>query len=281
MNFKELLTSARENNFAIGAFNIFNYISARSAITAANKLETPTILQTSVGTAKKFGISEIYEMIDLLRKNSSVPVLLHLDHCTDPDFAKKCIDAGWDSVMIDMSAKPLEENIKITADVKQYAAKKGVCVEGELGIISGVEDELSSSTEVLAEYDNCIRFIRETGIDALAPAVGTAHGMYTKEVNLNYDLIQKLAESTTTPIVIHGGTGLSDYQFQQVIKLGASKINVSTALKYAFVDGVKAYLQENPKEYNPLKLDAAAEKSLQKVVEEHIMRFKPAFNLVK
>ncbi len=281
MSFKELLTSAREKRFAVGAFNIFNYVSAKAAIDAANKLNTPIILQTSVGTVKKFGIDEIYEMVDQLRKRSSVPVLFHLDHCNDPEFAKKCIDAGWDSVMIDMSAKPLEENIRITADVKQYAAKKGVCVEGELGIISGVEDELSVSKEVLAEYDNCMKFIKGSGIDALAPAVGTAHGMYTKEVNLNYDLIKRLAESTTTPIVIHGGTGLSDYQFQQIIKLGASKINVSTALKYAYVDGIKKYLQENPNEYNPLKLDEAAAKSLQKVIEEHILRFKPAFDLEK
>jgi len=279
LTMKELLMWAREEHIAIGAFNIFNYISTKAAIDAANNLNTPILLQTSVGTVKKFGAQALFDMMDLLRRNSSVQIVFHLDHCTDVALAKQCVDIGWDSVMIDLSAKPIEENIFFTKEVKQYANHKGVCVEGELGIIAGVEEDISAKDGVLVEYDNCIRYVTETGIDAFAPAIGTAHGMYEKEVKLNYHLITQLTETNETPIVIHGGTGLSDQQFLDLIQCGASKINVSTALKYAYIDSIRAYVQKENRENNPIKLDNAAEMEVRKVVEEHIARFRPWNNL--
>jgi fructose-bisphosphate aldolase class II len=270
---KELLDQAKLGHYAIGAFNIFDYISAKAAIDAANELCTPILLQTSVGTVKQFGPSELFDMLNILRKKSTVPILFHLDHCTDPGLAKLCIDSGWDSVMIDMSAKSIEENIGITSDIKAYANKSGVCVEGELGIITGVEEEISANHEILASYEDSIRFINATKVDAFAPAIGTAHGLYKREVNLNYDLVKKLGDINLTPVVVHGGTGLSDEQFAKLIACGASKINVSTVLKHAFIDGIKHYLDAHPEEYNPLTLTRAAEASVKKVVEEHIRRF--------
>jgi fructose-bisphosphate aldolase class II len=229
-----------------------------------------------VGTVKKFGADELFAMMDLLRKGARVPVLFHLDHCTDPELAKKCIDTGWDSVMIDMSARPLEENIRITAEIKKYAGNRGIGVEGELGIIKGVEEEIAADEQQLAGYEDSIKFISGTGVDAFAPAIGTAHGLYKKEVNLNYDLVKRLADSTDVPIVVHGGTGLKTEQFHALIRGGASKINVSTALKYAYIDGLREYWEGHRDEYNPIKLNNAAESSVQKVVTEHILRFKPS-----
>jgi fructose-bisphosphate aldolase class II len=228
-----------------------------------------------VGTVKKFSPQGLFGMMDLLRKNAAVPVLIHLDHCTDLTLAKTCIDCGWDSVMVDLSEKPLEENISLTAEIKRYAEKKGVCVEGELGIIKGVEEEISSDIEALANYEDSIKFLEGTNIDAFAPAIGTAHGLYKSEVKLNYDLVKRLTSTTQVPVVVHGGTGLSDGQFAELIACGASKINVSTALKYAYIDGLREYWETHKDEYNPIKLNNAAEASVKKVVEEHIIRFKP------
>jgi fructose-bisphosphate aldolase class II len=273
---KPLLSQAKTGGYAIGAFNIFDYLTAKAAIDAANAVKTPILLQTSVGTVKKFGPQALFDMLDLLRKGSGVPILIHLDHCTDASLAKTCVDTGWDSVMVDMSEKPLDENISLTAEVGNYAHQRGVCVEGEVGIIKGVEEEIVSDREQLAGYEDCLKFLEGTRVDAFAPAIGTAHGLYKSEVKLNYDLVKKLADTTETPLVVHGGTGLSDEQFARLIACGASKINVSTALKYAYIDGLRNYWSACPDEYNPLKLNEAAEQSVKKTVEEHILRFKPS-----
>lgn len=273
---KELLSQARNQGYAVGAFNIFDYLSTKAAVDAANETKTPILLQTSVGTVKKFGPQGLFDMLDLLRRDSAIPILIHLDHCTDVALCKTCVDVGWDSVMVDMSEKPLEENISLTAEVKKYAAQKGICVEGELGIIRGVEEEIVADVEKLASYEDSIKFLEESGVDVFAPAIGTAHGLYKKEVKLNFDLVKRLADTTTVPVVVHGGTGLSDSQFALLIRNGASKINVSTALKYAYIDGLRNYWSSHENEYNPIKLNNAAEASVKKTVEEHILRFKPA-----
>lgn len=275
-NLKDLLMHAKSEGYAVGAFNIFDYLSSKAAIEAANATKTPILLQTSVGTVKKFTPRGLFEMLDLLRRDSTVPILIHLDHCTDVAMCKTCVDVGWDSVMVDMSEKPLEENIALCAEVKKYAARKDVCVEGELGIIKGVEEEIVEDVEKLASFEDSIKFLKGSGVDAFAPAIGTAHGLYKKEVNLNFDLVKQLADNTTIPVVVHGGTGLTDSQFARLIGNGASKINVSTALKYAYIDGFHNYWNSHQNEYNPIKINNAAEDSVKKIVMEHIMRFKPA-----
>ena len=274
-SFRELLVQARKEAYAIGAFNIFDYISAKATVDAANEAKTPVLLQTSVGTVKKFGPQRLFAMLDMIREGSAVPILIHLDHCTDVDYCKTCVDAGWDSVMVDMSKKPLEENIALSAEVRKYAAQKGVCVEGEMGLIVGVEEEIVSDVEKLANYDDSMKYLEGSGVDAFAPAIGTAHGLYKSEVNLNFDLVKRLSGSTQVPIVAHGGTGLTDEQFSILIKSGISKINVSTALKYAYIDGLRNYWTSRPNEYDPIKLNNAAEASLKQIVMEHIQRFKP------
>lgn len=269
---EELLKAKREN-YAIGAFNIFNYSSAKAAIIAAEELKSPLILQTSMGTVKTFGAIQIFRMLEILRKDARIPVYIHLDHCTDKDLAIECIDIGWDSIMIDASAEPLNDNIDLTLEIKKYAKKYNVCVEGELGIIKGEEEEIVFNEEEETKFNEAIEYINATGIDALAPSIGTAHGLYKGTVNINYELVKKLSKSTNCPVVIHGGTGLSDEVFRKLVKSGATKINISTALKHAYIDSCSEYLSLNSEEYNPLNLDTLIEKRIYEVIKKHITIF--------
>lgn len=272
-SFKEMLLNAKKGNYAVGAFNIFNYTSAKAAIMAAEELNSPIILQTSVGTVKAIGVMETIKMLNLLRQDAKVPVVIHLDHCKDIDLAKQCIDAGWDSIMIDESDEPMEENIRLTLEIKKYAEGKNISVEGEFGVIQGVEEEISSDIEVLASYDESVEYLKSTGIDAFAPAIGTAHGVYKKKANLNFDLVKKLSETTECPIVIHGGTGLSEEDFHHLIANGGSKVNISTAIKYAYFEALKEYLNSYSGGPNPLKIDEYVTTYIKEVVKKHITIF--------
>lgn len=270
----EMLKIAKGAGYAVGAFNIFNYTSAKAVIRAAEEMNSVAIIQTSVSTVNKIGLVELIKMLKGLVELTPIPILIHLDHCTEVDLAKKCIDQGWDSVMIDASKLSLEENIRITAEIKNYSEKFNVSVEGELGVIKGVEDDISSEVDVAATYEDSIRYLNGTGIDAFAPAVGTAHGLYKGTPKINYELVKQLVETTSCPVVIHGGTGLSEDTFNRFINLGASKINVSTALKEAYFKALKEYIDLNEGDKNPLKLDDYIQTWLKDVIKDHMRLFK-------
>ena len=252
------LQEATNHSYALGAFNIFNYLSARAVIRGAQKLATPVILQTSVSTVKRFGPQELGTMLRQLAWNASVNVIVHLDHCTDIDLAKACCDAGWDSIMYDGSRLPLEENIKNCQEVVAYAHPRGICVEGELGRIGGVEDNISVSDDDItgATIDESLKFVSESGIDTFAPAIGTAHGQYKSSPRINFALVAELNRLLKdTPIVVHGGTGLDENTFRKLIRNGGAKINISTAIKHAYIDGCGDYLKENPNIVDPISFD--------------------------
>lgn len=270
-SYKELLLEAQESKIAVGAFNIFNFTSAKAVVRAAEEEQMPVIIQTSTKTVKKIGVNQLASMLHLLAEQASVPVFSNLDHCRDPELAKQCVDAGWDSVMIDASDEPLEENIRITKEIVAYASPKGVAVEGEVGIIKGVEEDIVAEEETPATYDDTIRFIQETGIDAIAPAIGTAHGFYRKKPSINFELVQQLGSLKDCPVVLHGGTGLSDETFHRLIHLGAAKVNISTALKHACIDTAKEYLEAS--KIDPLELDQQIEKAITEIVRNYIRLF--------
>lgn len=270
---KQMLLHAKQESYAVGAFNIFNHISAKAVIKAAEELGSPLILQTSVSTVRKIGVNELINMLNGLKENAAVPVIIHLDHCTDIKLARECADAGWDSVMIDASNKPLNENIAITLEAKLYAEKRNVCVEGELGIIKGIEDDIESEAEEKTNYQDALKYLNSTGIDAFAPAIGTAHGLYTKKAVLNFELVRKLSTTTECPVVIHGGTGLAPEDFKRLIECGATKINISTAIKHAYFDAYKNYFELNPDDRNPLKLDEYVEAFIKDAAKRHIILF--------
>lgn len=275
-NFAEELRFARQHNCAIGAFNIFNYLSARAVIRGASAIGCSVILQTSAGTVRKFGPLELGTMLRQLAWNAPVNVLIHLDHCTDIELAKACIDSGWDSVMYDGSHLPLEENIANCRKVVEYAHQRGVHVEGELGRIAGVEEDIAvdAGDATGASLDESLYFVRNSGVDALAPAIGTAHGVYKGVPKINFDLVKQLNQAMDTPIVIHGGTGLSSETFAKLIENGGSKVNVSTAIKHAYIDGCKEYLNVFPEKLDPIAFDQFLNCKIKDTAMEHLAIFR-------
>lgn len=271
----EELCHAKRHARALGAFNVFNGLSVRAVIAAAAALDTPVILQTSVPTVRQFGVERLGAMLSLMIRDAPVHVMIHLDHCRDIDLAKACVDAGWHSVMYDGSLLPLEENIANCRIVADYAHAKGVQVEGELGHIAGTEDSLSVAEEDAADADleASIRLVRESGIDSLAPAIGTVHGTYRGEPHINFPLVEQLAAALDVPLVIHGGTGLSGAVFARLIQNGAAKVNVATALRHAYFSGIQAYLSANPGREDPAALDQFLSSRIQAAAAEHMRMF--------
>lgn len=266
-----ILQQASSSGYAVGAYNILNELTARAVVKACEEMGTPVILQTSTSTVKQIGIKELIGFLINIAENASIPVSVHLDHCKDPELCYACVDAGWPSIMIDASHLPLAENISITRKIAEYAAKKGVSVEGELGAISGVEDEISVKDDEshLASLADSIAFCEKSGADLFAPAIGTAHGMYKGEPKLDFERFAEIKKAVKQPLVIHGGTGLSTEAFKKLISLGASKINISTALKISYLSSIKTYMSDKDENSNPLKLDAFVENSIMEMAKEH------------
>ncbi len=269
--FLTVLKEAENKKIAVGAVNIFNYLTADAAITAARELGVNIILQTSAGTVEHFGAEKLFAMIDAARKDAGIIVSLHLDHCRSIELGKACVDAGWDSVMMDFSHLPLEENIAKTKEVADYAHAKGIAVEGEIGVISGVEEDVAAAEEVKAGYEETIEFIKGSNVDAIAPAIGTAHGVYHGVPKLDFDLVERLGRDDT-PIVIHGGSGLSADTFIKLIGLGGRKVNISTVVKNAYLDTIKE-LVESGEDLAPIPFDTRVKAAVTRVVKKHLAVF--------
>ncbi len=273
VNMAKLLSDAKAGGYAVGAFNIVNHLTAQAAVQKAEELSSPIILQTSVSTVKQIGPKELISFLRVLAEEASIPVAVHLDHCTDPEYVIRCLDLGWSSVMIDLSQAPFDRNLSETLRIVEYAKKKNATVEGELGAIIGVEDDIKVRESALADPVKSLEYVSKTGIDAFAPAIGTAHGLYKGEPKIDFDLFKRLSSEIGCPLVVHGGTGLRPDVFARLIGMGASKINVSTAIKISYCQGMLAYTSEHPDENNPLKLDKYAMEKTKACVEEHIRMF--------
>lgn len=239
--FTSILTQARSTKTAAAAINTLNHLTTIAIVRAAERAERDVILQPSTGTVLAYGIEGMLGMINAVRKGTCVRASLHLDHCRDEQLARACVDAGWDSVMVDYSALPYEQNAEKTRAMVLYAHSRGVTVEGEIGVIAGVEDDIHSEYSAPATFEDTMRFVADTGIDAVAPAIGTAHGVYKTEPKLNFELVEQFGKADV-PLVVHGGTGLSAEVFSRLIHLGAAKINISTALKKAYLGACKMKL---------------------------------------
>jgi len=274
-NMNAMLAAAKEGSYAVGAFNILDYNSTKAVIEAAEDLKAPVIIQTSAKTVIFWGCSAIMSWIRELAKSSTVPIALHLDHCKDLSLIAACIEAGWSSVMIDASSRPFEENLALSKQVMEMAHPKDITVEAELGAIVGVEDDIHVKEQDahLADPEQAIRFCAEVKPDCFAPAIGTAHGVYKGEPKIAYDLLEEVAVKTAIPLALHGGTGLADDVFKKCISLGCAKVNISTQLKYAFIDGVVDYHDAHNTEYNPLKVIGAQFEALKAGIMENINLF--------
>jgi len=274
-NMSKMLRKAKAQKYAVGAFNILDYNSMKAVVEAAEALKAPVIVQTSVKTVQLWGFAAMINWMKELAASATVPIAIHLDHCQEVDFIKKCIDAGWTSVMIDASARPFEENLALTQEVVALAKPHQISVEAELGAIVGVEDDIHVKQQEahLADVDQSVRMCRAAALDCFAPAIGTAHGLYKGEPKIAFDRLAEIAQKTNLPLALHGGTGLSEAVFKKCIALGCAKVNISTQLKHVFIDAFVNYHHSNPDEYNPLKEINTQYNALKQVVTENIKLF--------
>lgn len=270
-----LLAKAQAGGYAVGAFNTNNLEIVQGIMEAARELEAPVILQASQGAIKYAGINYIVAMVEVAAREAGVPVALHLDHGTSFEQAVKCIRAGFSSVMFDGSKYQFEENVAKTQEVVRVARPAGVSVEAELGKIGGTEDDISVSEAdaLMTVPAEAKLFVEQTGIDALAIAIGTAHGPYKGEPKLDFARLEKIRQLVEIPLVLHGASGVPEEAIRKAIAMGICKINIDTDLRQAFSYAVKDVLAAKPGEYDPRKLLGPGKEALKAKVKEKIMLF--------
>ena len=275
VNAKEIMIPAAKEGWAVGAFNITDLLQFEAVIDAAIEKKAPVIVQTSVKPSQFLGTQMMVNIYRTLAESAPVPVCLHLDHSTSIDYCKKCADAGYTNIMIDASKQSYEENIRQTKEVVDYCHKLGgISVEGELGTVGGVEDQIKVAEDEaqLANPKQSIEFVERTGVDIFAPAIGTAHGVYkTKNPKIDFErmaTIHKMLNGNgiKTPVVVHGGTGLPDDYIVKLREAGGAKFNVSTELKHTLIDAKWEYLNAHRDEYDPGKLDVFVRDATRKAV---------------
>lgn len=272
---KEILGDAQKGGYAVGAFNVNNMEIVQAIIEAAEEQRSPVILQASQGGLKYAGVEYIAAMARLAGEKASVPVAVHLDHGTDFQQIMLCIRNGFTSVMIDGSQYALDENIAVTQKVIEVSHAVGVSVEGELGKIGGVEDDVvvADKDAAMTDPDEAARFARETGVDALAISIGTAHGVYKGEPKLDFDRLKAIRDVVDAPLVLHGASGVSDDAIKKAVELGICKINIDTEIRQAFARGVHSVVNNNPEEYDPRKILGPARSEMKDIVATKMRLF--------
>ncbi len=268
VSMKEMLIKAREGHYAVGQFNINNLEWTEAILDEAQALNTPVILGVSEGAAKYMGgwlvVSAMVKAY-IKSKNITIPVALHVDHGSSFEVVKAAIDAGFSSVMIDASHFPFEENIEITKKVVEYAHARGVSVEAELGRVGGQEDHVVAET-MYADPEECRVLVEKTGIDCLAPALGSVHGPYHGEPKLGFDEMAYINNLLNMPLVLHGGSGIPDDQLRKAIDRGTAKINVNTESQQAWTAIVREVLEKDKNVYDPRKIIGPGKEGIKNVV---------------
>ena len=248
---KDMLDRGKANGYAVGQFNINNLEYIQAFLQAAEEERSPIILGVSEGAGRYMGgFKVVVAMVKSLIEEygTTVPVAIHLDHGSSFEKCAEAIHAGFTSVMIDASSKPLEENIATTRKVVELAHIHGVSVEAELGIVGGQEDDVIAEGVIYADPNECKQLVEEAGIDCLAPALGSVHGPYKGEPNLGFAEMKEISELVDVPLVLHGGTGIPTKDIQHAISLGTAKINVNTENQIEQTKVIREYLDENPED---------------------------------
>ena len=269
VSMKDMLLKAKKGKYAVGQFNINNLEWTSVILSKCEEIKAPVILGVSEGAVRYMGgfhiVADMVKAV-ILDKNITIPVALHLDHGSSFEKCKAALDAGFTSVMIDASHHSFEDNIRITKEVVEYAKKTGASVEAELGKVGGQEDDVVAET-MYADLQECITLVNETGIDALAPALGSVHGPYHGEPKLGFKEMDEINVALPeTPLVLHGGSGIPVEQIKRAIACGTSKINVNTEFQQAWTALVRQNLLDNPKVYDPRKVIGAGFKGIEEVV---------------
>lgn len=275
VNAKEIMLEAAKGKYAVGAFNITDLIQLEGVVDAAVEKKSPLIIQTSVKPSKFLGRDVLVAIFRTIAESAPIPICLHLDHCTEVDYCKACADSGYTNIMIDASKQTYEENIRQTKEVVDHCHSVGnISVEGELGTVGGVEDQIKVAEDEaqLANPVQAVEFVERTGLDIFAPAIGTAHGVYkTKNPKIDFERLAKIhkmlnSNGIKTPLVVHGGTGLPEDYIKKLIEAGGAKFNVSTELKRVLIDSKYEYIGAHREEYDPGKVDVAVRDAIRVAV---------------
>lgn len=272
VNMEEMLEKAKVGKYAVTHFNINNLEWAKYILEECQTLKAPVILGVSEGAAKYMGgYNVITGMVKGLIKDLkiSIPVALHLDHGSTFEACKNALEAGFSSVMIDASKYALNDNIAITKEVVSLAKKYGASVEAEIGHVGGSEDGMASES-LFARTDECLVMVSKTKITALAPALGSVHGLYKGEPNLDFARMLEIGTKVNMPLVLHGGTGIPDEKLLQAIECGTCKINFNTELQIAWKRALDNFISQNPGEYDPRKVIGSGERAIKAVVRTKV-----------
>lgn len=276
---REYIKEAEKNGTAIGHFNISNLEAFHGVYSAAKKLNVPVIIGLSEGEEDFVGRSEAVGMIKEIREKDQFPIFLNADHHYSFERVKLAIDAGFDSVIIDAAALPFEENVKVTKECVDYArtVNPEIIVEAELGYIgsgSNIKDTIPEGAGVKTKVEEAEKFVKMTGIDMLAPSVGSIHGLIKSgKPHIDAELVAKIKKSTGVPLVLHGGSGLRDLDFTNGIKAGIRVVHISTEIRLAYDEALKKSLTDNPNETTPYKILQPAVKEIEKIAEARLKLF--------
>ncbi len=276
VSLQESLARALADSYGVPAFNILNDLSIEAVLAAAVEERSPVILQTSVKTVRAYGRQELHEVFQALMRRVDVPVTMHLDHCPGRSVISDCLAGGWNSVLFDAHELDVAENLRQTLEVVAEAHSRGAHVEGEIEGIQGVEDGIGSDDEsVRQSLETAVDFIERTGVDCFAPAIGNAHGQYHGAPVLDHQRVSDLVEATGVPMALHGGTGLSEEQFKDLIARGCAKVNISTALKESFMRSGLEFLRgaEEKGTWDPPSLFAHQRLAVIEMARRHMQLF--------
>lgn len=268
---QEILKQAQKDGYAIGAFNVENMEMVQAVVSAAEELCSPVILQTTPSTLKYADADYFYANVATAARKTNVPVVMHLDHGNSFELAIKAFRAGYTSIMIDGSHYPFEENIAITKAVTEVCHCAGITVEAELGKVGGKEDDLNGGAGGYTEPLEAEEFVKRTGVDSLAVAIGTAHGVYKGIPQLDVERLSEIRKVVSIPLVLHGTSGVPDETVKECIRHGICKVNYATDLRIAFTKGVKQELLEYCETIDPKKYNAIGRECVKDYVMKKIM----------
>lgn len=267
----EMLLKAQKEHYAIGAFNAENLEMVMAIVAAAEQSKAPIIIQTTPSTIKYAGLDYYLAMVKTAAERASVPVAMHLDHGNSLSLAMQALRTGYTSIMIDGSHEPFDENIALTRKVVDACSPSGISVEAELGKVGGKEDDLDGgSGNPYTDPAEAKEFVERTGINSLAVAIGTAHGLYKGVPKLDFERLSEIRKVVDIPLVLHGASGVPDDAVKESIKRGICKVNFATELRIAYSNGVKAYMQKDPDVFDPKKYGKIGIQEVTRLVCEKI-----------
>ncbi len=251
---KELLLDAQKNGYAVGAFNVENMEMVQAVVAAAEELRSPVIMQTTPSTVKYTDLDYFLAVAKVAAERATVPVVMHLDHGSSFELAMRALRVGYTSIMIDGSHSSFEDNIAVSKAVADACHPSGVPVEAELGKVGGKEDDLDGGEgDPYTDPAEALEFVNRTGVDSLAIAIGTAHGIYKGEPKLDLDRLSEIRKIVSVPIVLHGTSGVPDDAVREAIRRGICKVNYATDLRIAFTEGVNEVFAADPGVFDPKK----------------------------